>query len=74
MHILNCRHEYGNIDNAMTLLKQINKPNLLLPYEQMYIQTLYHNKELIPEQHPNETNPIFQLFHESGTYHNHYDK
>ena len=31
------------------------------------IQTLYHNKELIPEQHPNETNPIFQLFHESGT-------
>jgi hypothetical protein len=37
LHILNCRHEYGNINDTMTLLKQINKPNLLLPYEQMYI-------------------------------------
>ena len=74
MHILNCTHEYGNIDNTMTLLKQINKPNLLLPYEQMYIQTLNHNKELIPEKHPNETNPIFQLFHDSGTYRNRYNK
>ena len=36
MHILNCRQEYDNIDNTMTLLKQINKPNLLHPYEQMY--------------------------------------
>ena len=36
-HILNCRHEYGNITETMTLLKQINRPSLLLPYEQMYI-------------------------------------
>jgi len=28
--------KYGNINNTMTLLKQINKPNLF-PYEQMYI-------------------------------------
>jgi hypothetical protein len=33
LHILNCKHEYGNIDDTMTLLKQINKPVLLLPYE-----------------------------------------
>ena len=27
-HILNCRHEYGNINDTMTLLKQINhKPS-----------------------------------------------
>jgi hypothetical protein len=57
LHILNCRHEYGNINYTMTLLKQINKLTLLLPYEQMYIQSFHHNNELIPEQHPNEHNP-----------------
>jgi len=28
-----------NISNTMTLLKHINKASLLLPYEQLYIQT-----------------------------------
>ena len=41
---------YGNINDTMTLLKQINTPTLLLPYEQMYIQSFHHNNELIPEQ------------------------
>jgi len=41
LHILNCRNEYGNINDTMTLLKQVNKPSLLLPYEQMFIQTPY---------------------------------
>jgi hypothetical protein len=45
----------------MTLLKPIKKPQLLLPFEQMYIQTLYRNNELIPKQHPNEQNPLFEL-------------
>ena len=31
LHILNCRHEYGYIDDPMTLLKQINTPTLLHP-------------------------------------------
>jgi len=61
LHILNNRHEYGNINDTMTLLKPINQPHLLLPFEQIYIQTLYHNNELIPEQHPNEHNPLFEL-------------
>jgi len=26
LHILNCRHEYGNINDTMTLLKQIDTP------------------------------------------------
>jgi hypothetical protein len=38
LHILNCRHEYGNNEDTMTLLKQIDKPSMLLPYEHMYIQ------------------------------------
>ena len=61
LHILNNRHEYGKINDTMTLLKPINKPHLLLPFEQMYIQTLYHNNELIPEQQPNKQNPLFEL-------------
>jgi len=51
LHILNCSHEYGNTDEAMTLLKQMNTPTLLLPYEQMYIPSFHHNNELILEQH-----------------------
>jgi hypothetical protein len=61
LHILNCRHEYGNINDTMTLLKHINIPSLLLPYDQMYIQIFCHNNELIPEQHPNKHNPMFEL-------------
>jgi hypothetical protein len=30
LHILNCRHVYRNINDTMTLLKQINNPSLLL--------------------------------------------
>jgi hypothetical protein len=65
LHILNCRHEYvyGNINDTMKILKQINIPNFLLPYEQMYIQSFNHNKELIPEQYPNEHNRMFELLH-----------
>jgi len=63
LHILNCRHGHGNIDDTMTFLKQINTATLLLPYEQMYIQSFYHNNKLIPEQHLNEHNPMFDLLH-----------
>jgi len=34
---------------------------LTLPFEQMYMQALNHNNELIPEQQPNESNPLFEL-------------
>jgi hypothetical protein len=53
LHILNNGHEYGNINDTMTLLKKINTQALLLPSEQMCMQSLHHNTELIPEQHPN---------------------
>jgi hypothetical protein len=61
LHILICRHEYGNINDTMTLLKKIKKPTFLLPYEQIYIQSLHHNNDLIPEQHPNKFNGMFEL-------------
>jgi hypothetical protein len=44
----------------MTLLKQINKPSLFL-YEQMYIKLFHHSNELIPKQHLNEHNLMFEL-------------
>jgi hypothetical protein len=49
LHILNCRHEYCNINDTMTLLKHMDSPALLLPYEQMYIQLFHYNNHLIQE-------------------------
>jgi len=63
LRILNCRHEYGTISDTTTLLKHTNKLSLLLPYVQMYIKLFHHNNQLIPEQCPNEQNPMFQLLH-----------
>jgi hypothetical protein len=34
---------------------------MLIPYEQLYIQTYHKNGLLIPEQHTGGTNPLFQL-------------
>jgi len=48
-------------NSTVTLLKPLNNSNLLLPYEQHYIQTLHHEGKLIPEQNPGETNPLFQM-------------
>jgi len=48
------------MNSTMTLLKPLNNPSLLLPYEQYYIQSLHQERRLIPEQSPGETNPLFQ--------------
>ena len=61
LHILQNRHEYGPLANTMTLLKPIRKPSMLIPYEQLLIQTFYQNNNLIPEQNCYEHNPLFQL-------------
>jgi hypothetical protein len=65
-HILNNKHEYGPIDNTMSLLKQINNTSMLLPYEQLYIQTLQHHKQLILEQSTGEQNPLYQLTYDTS--------
>jgi hypothetical protein len=49
MHILNNGNEYGPMYNTIELLKQINKIKFLIPYEQLYIQSHHHKKQLIPE-------------------------
>ena len=58
-HILRNHHEYDPIDDTVTLLKHINKASLLIPYEQLYIQTYQRHGHLIPEQCIGEQNPIY---------------
>jgi hypothetical protein len=48
----------------MELLKQINKTKLLIPHEQLYIQSHHHHKQLIPEQNSGEYNPMYQLVYD----------
>jgi hypothetical protein len=63
-HILENIHEYGNIEDTMTSFRPINNATLLLPYEQLYIQTHHKKGILIPEQHNTEPNPLLQLAYE----------
>jgi hypothetical protein len=60
-HILHNQHDYGTTNNLMTLLKPLNNPNMLTPYEQFYIQALHPEGKLIPEQCPGDPNPLFEL-------------
>jgi hypothetical protein len=60
MHILKNRHEYGPMHNTMEILKQINKTKFLIPYEQLYIQSHHHHKQLNPEQYSCEYNLMYQ--------------
>ena len=55
--ILNNRHEYGPIKNTISLLKHINKTSVLLPYEQLNIQTHQKHKQLTSEQSTGEHIP-----------------
>jgi hypothetical protein len=48
----------------MKLLKQIKKTKFLIPYEQLYIQSHHHHKQLIPEQNSGEYNPMCQLVYD----------
>jgi hypothetical protein len=40
-HILRNKHEYGKLENTMTLIKHINKPSKLIHYEQLIMQQVY---------------------------------
>jgi hypothetical protein len=60
-HIIQNLHKYGSITDTMSLFKPINKTPMLIPYEQLFIQTFHHNKNLITEQGTGEQNTLFQL-------------
>ena len=65
-HILQNRHEYGHLTDTMTLIKPVNRTNVLLPYEQLYIQKYHHKDILIPEQQCFDNNPLLQLAKDTG--------
>jgi len=50
----------------MTLLKPIHKTSLLIPYEQLFIQTFQRNDTLITEQNRGEQSQLFQLVSDTG--------
>jgi hypothetical protein len=60
-HILRNQHEYGTMNNVMTLLKPLNNPNMLTPYKPFHIQALHQKGKLIPKQYAGDLNPLFQL-------------
>jgi len=49
------------MNKLMTLLKPRNNRNILIPYEQFYIQTLHREGNLIPEQYQDDPNPSSEL-------------
>ena len=55
LHILQNIHEYGSINDTMSLLKPIKNSHMLIPYEQLYIQSFHHSDKLLPEQNRGET-------------------
>jgi len=63
MHCTSCK-TYMNMvpfKDTMSLLKPIHKTSMLIPYEQLLIQTFHHNRNLILEQNCAEQNPLFLL-------------
>ena len=63
LHVWNKGHAYGPISDNMPLLKHIDKPSLLIPYEQLYIRLFLYNNQRIAEQNPNEQNLMYQLIY-----------
>ena len=63
LHIPNNRHECGPINDTITLLKHINKTTLLIPFEQLYIQSYHQLRQLISEQNIGKHNSIYHLIH-----------
>ena len=51
---------------TLTLLKPIHKTSLMIPYEQLFIQTYQCNGTIITEQNTGEQNPLFQIAIDTG--------
>jgi hypothetical protein len=50
-----------NINYIISLLKQVNKGQLMTSFEHFYIQSHYYYNKLISEQNTAEWNPMYQL-------------
>jgi len=61
LRVLNNAHEYGSINNIMSLLKQVNKGPLINSFKQFYFQFHFYHNKLISEQSIGEQNQIYKL-------------
>jgi hypothetical protein len=64
-HILQQWHEYGPMQETMTLIHRTNKGRRMDTMEQLQIQKHHQEHQLIPEQKPHEYNPLFQLLYDT---------
>jgi hypothetical protein len=64
LYVLINEHEYDPINNTMTLLKHIDKTTLLIPYEQLYIQSYHRHKQLFPERLAGDHNPMYRMIYD----------
>ena len=71
LHILKNQHEYGPMNDTMSLLKHEQKTPMLIPYEQLFIQTYHKQGLLIQEQRMGDSNPLFQLINHTNAPHTH---
>jgi hypothetical protein len=61
LHVLNNAHEYGSINNIMSLLKQVNKDPLINSFKQFYFEFNFYYNKLISEQSRVEQNQIYDF-------------
>jgi len=59
LHILNNKHEYGNADQTVELLKPCNRRNKVNCWESFCVQIFQHQNKLIDEQKANDLNPPY---------------
>jgi hypothetical protein len=60
------QHEYGTKTDTVTLFKPTHKTPVLIPCDQLFIQTFHHNGNLITEQSRDEQNLLFQIAIDTG--------
>jgi hypothetical protein len=61
LHILQNRHEYGTIQDTISLLEFAQKVSRMNMLEQYYIHKYQYNNKLIPEQNSGEHNSLFEI-------------
>jgi hypothetical protein len=62
-HILNNKHEYGNIQDAMDILQITQKGRLMDTIETYYIYKANREGITLNDTHTNNKNPIFETLY-----------
>jgi hypothetical protein len=63
-HILQNAHEFGPMQNTVTLIHQASKGCLMDIFERFFIHKYNYEHKLIQEQIPGENNALFTLLYD----------